>query len=575
MVELTNLHLSNFFSHKDSTLNLKELEGLVLLEGVNKSGLYGSNGSGKSSVLEGIIYALTGNTLRNVGVSDMVNRDVGKDTHSHLTLINNGVETDIYRYRKDTKHGDSIVLIEDGKDISSRLNKATQATIDTKLNIPYNVLVNTILLGEGLSSRFTQLSDPDKKALIESTLSLSYDVNTLRDAANSELKKLRLSLAEISGAISSTEAAITNMEASFENPLSQEDLDRCVQERDDLQIKIGLLRSEMEVIANKITVLTQAKKGYEHLYSDYNKAYADYNKVLESINNLNAAPTPHCSLCGQPLSSAGSKEKVLSQYNEQLLQLKQQVTDLYIELSKSPSYDVIKETLTGLHDNYTKVKSEFDATNSSYTNLVAKAADINAKIQASKVSEEQYENCRARLEELNVSKLEGSESLQDYEYIYKLFSPTGLINYILEEALHYINERMKAYTELLFDKSYSFELVKGKLVLKDSTGASYQSLSNGEKRRLDISIQLSLHDYVYNYCGIKVDTLFIDEVLDTLDSVGIENIFDVLRAKISYCGLKRVLVITHNSTLKDKFDTVITVEKGSDGFSTIINNGGN
>lgn len=575
MVELKSLHLSNFFSHKDSTLNLSDLEGLVLLEGRNLSGLYGSNGSGKSSVLEGIVYSITGNTLRNVGVSDIVNREVGKDTCADLHIINNGVEMNIARYRKDTKNGDSIVLTEDGKDISSRLNKSTQVTIDTKLNIPYKVLVNTILLGEGLSSRFTQLSDPDKKSLIESTLSLSYDVNQLREKANSEVKRFRIELAEINGSINATKDAITKMETLMENPTSEADVQECIIKRDELSEKVASLKSDLEVVADKITVLDKAKREYEIMYHEYTTTYNKYNDMAGKLNTLQTNPTPHCSLCNQPLTSKEAFDRVVDQYTSDLKNIKELMDAQYTKLSESPPYETINSKLTEFHKNYSAIKAEYDSTNIAYTNLVANAASLQAKLDHSQLNKEQYNEYRARLEDLNVSLGERSTSLSDYEYIYKLFSPTGLVNYILEEALHYINDRMKAYTEMLFDKYYVFEMVKGKLSLVDPSGSSYQSLSNGEKRRLDICIQLSLHDYVYNYCGVKIDTMFIDEVLDGLDAVGVSNIFDVLRAKMNYCGLKRILVITHNDTLKDKFDSVVTVEKGSDGFSTIINTGGN
>ena len=62
MNQFLSLHLNNFFSHRDTSLDFSEHEGLILIEGINQDGRYESNGSGKSTLLEGIIYALTGNT---------------------------------------------------------------------------------------------------------------------------------------------------------------------------------------------------------------------------------------------------------------------------------------------------------------------------------------------------------------------------------------------------------------------------------------------------------------------------------------------------------------------------------
>ena len=160
--------------------------------------------------------------------------------------------------------------------------------------------------------------------------------------------------------------------------------------------------------------------------------------------------------------------------------------------------------------------------------------------------------------------------IKKYEYFYNLFSPTGIIVDILSDAITYINTRLSTYSSVLLEKDYKIQFVKGKISLVDKKGASYQSLSNGEKRRLDIAIQFALHDYVSMYCGMHMDTVFIDEILDTLDDIGVDNIFEVLRLKLDYCNLRSIYVITHNDSLKDKFDKVITVVKDSSGDSHII-----
>jgi DNA repair exonuclease SbcCD ATPase subunit len=122
---------------------------------------------------------------------------------------------------------------------------------------------------------------------------------------------------------------------------------------------------------------------------------------------------------------------------------------------------------------------------------------------------------------------------------------------------------------MLLDRKYQMKLGSGKLSLVDDGNASYETLSNGEKRRLDLAIQFGLHDYVHTYCGLQLDTLFIDEVLDTLDAVGISNIIDILRIKLSYCNLARIFIITHNTDLKSYFDRVLLVTKDAKGFSNL------
>ena len=80
MIQLDSLVLKNFISHKDTELDLKPLQGLIMIDGSNVDGKFDSNGAGKSTVLEGILWNLTGETVRKMGVNGMVNRQAGKNT---------------------------------------------------------------------------------------------------------------------------------------------------------------------------------------------------------------------------------------------------------------------------------------------------------------------------------------------------------------------------------------------------------------------------------------------------------------------------------------------------------------
>jgi DNA repair exonuclease SbcCD ATPase subunit len=84
------------------------------------------------------------------------------------------------------------------------------------------------------------------------------------------------------------------------------------------------------------------------------------------------------------------------------------------------------------------------------------------------------------------------------------------------------------------------------------------------------SIQFSLHDYVYAHRGIGLDTLFIDEVLDTLDQVGVANIIELLNLKMKYCRLDRLFIVTHNQELARYFDGKLVVEKDIRGLTKVV-----
>lgn len=572
MINVQQLELHNFLSHVSTAIDLSCHKGLVLIEGKTSDGHYSSNGAGKSSILEGIVYALTGDTLRGVSVNDVVNRNSKKNTRVSLSFNKGSSRYSVDRYRKDDKFGDSIFLHRDGEDISKRVNKETQKSLEDILGISYKVLVSTMLLGEGLSSRFTQLSDPEKKSLIESTLNLNYDLAKIRESANEELKRLSREIAMLEGEIkvleSYEETDITFLEDSIKDNESCIDIyektaAHLKEECDTLSVEVDSIHPKLKLIMGAINQYdTQAQK-----YTELMQSNAHYQAERDAVSK---GETPICSMCRQTLQSAESKQAVIQSYQDKINENLTMMSQIEEELNKLPDINSLRSKYDSLSSAYSQKSTEYREKLQEYNGYQVKIADAKKDIEITNSiisnSAENHKQLESKLSEHKTLSVEKDK----YDYFYKLFSPTGIIVNILSDAIEYINTRLATYSEILLEKDYRINFLKGKISLVDSKGSNYQSLSNGEKRRLDIAIQFSLHDYVSMYCGVKMDTLFVDEILDTLDDIGVDNIFDVLRLKLEYCGLHSIYVITHNNSLKSKFDQVITVSKNADGNSKII-----
>lgn len=577
MLELTEIHLKNFLSHTDTHIRLKDHKGLVLISGVNKSGLYDSNGSGKSTILEGILYSLTGDTLRGLKANDVVNRNAKKDTCTSLYFSTTEGSYKVERYRKDSLEGDNLKVWNIGGDvmgnISKRLNKDTQSMLDNIIDIPYDVLVNTIFLGEGLSSRFTQLSDPAKKSLIESTLNLSYDLSKSKDSASSKLKELKLLKSNLEGQQSMIESLLSlNIETVQEDLITESTELRDLQElKESLNNTRSKLEIEISALSPRLDLLRTSISQYESLDLQLRTLDTSVATLVTELTSVEKSEIPHCTLCKQKLSTQESIESLRESYKQKISEGMEQMRVWQSQLDALPNIEVMKSKLAQSIEDYNTKNSEYQSILSQITETVRLITTAESSIKNKEDLLNNHESHKNTLRDISTQLANLDEEIFIYEYLYKLFSPTGLVTVILEEAVSYINERIKAYTDILLDKTYQIELNKGKLSLVDSKGSTYQSLSNGEKRRLDIAIQFSLHDYTHIYCGIGTNLLFIDEVLDTLDATGVNNIIEVLNLKRSYCNLDSIYVITHNNELKSYFDEVITVVKDASGNSHIEN----
>lgn len=570
MIQLKKLILDNFLSHSHTEIEMDDLQGLIMIDGHNVDGKYDSNGAGKSTVLEAIVYNITGQTLRKMGVNAMVNRSVGKNTKTHSQMTYRGKTIEIERYRKHDQFGDALVLTEDTKDISKRLNKETQDEIDSMLGVSYNVLTNTIFLGEGLSSKFTQLSDGDKKSLIESTLNLAYDFGASRNEANDKLKSIRNDLATAKGRITSLQGVLADLDKTSLG-VKVADLTSQIQANEsllvDAQSNLSQSQVEYQTWNNEKLKLTRETSQVQQLRSQE-------QSVLSTVSQLKglwstAGQGGQCPVCKQSTTDPESMKHAQDHYMQQLQEQGTLLQGIKTQITSLRSLEDIATHVTQADQELSRAYSAFQTASTEVSRITGDISRMRSELSSSQDLLNNADKYEAEVSRLNEYVEELLKEEKIYVYWYEAFSPKGLLVKVLEEAVQYLNDRLSIYTDMLLERQYSMKLDKGKLTLTDPDDASYETLSNGEKRRLDLAIQFALHDYVHTYCGIQMDTLFIDEVLDTLDAIGISNIIDLLRVKLSYCGLARIFVITHNQDLKSYFDRVLLVTKDKKGFSTL------
>ena len=568
MIELKSITLKNFLSHKDTYIDLTTYSGLSMIEGRTEDGHYSSNGSGKSTIFEGVYYALTGKTIRGLTADAVVNSVAKHDTVVSLKFHTNESSYEVVRTRKHSKLP-ALALYKDQQDISCRTPTQTQSRIDELVGIAPDILSGVMILGEGMSSRFTSLSDPSKKSLLESTMILSHSIDELRDTAKSRLDTILLDKRSTQGSISSDESLLQyyeGMEVSDEGTIGA--LLESVTSR--IELLEGSYDSSMEESKNlskKLSVLKEAHSNILGLKSQLSRVSSSMQAIDAKIADLESQESPVCPTCGQHLQTL---EKVVSTLSAERHDIHQQLVALNSQLERFPPEETVVNKLEEIQSQSDKVERSLKEIRQTISDRMSEKINYEYKIKAFHERGEVVSRLTSELQVLNEKMTSLSKDEEVLTYLVKtVFSSTGVISDILRDVVDYIDQRLQVYNDLLQDKVFHITFSKGKIVL-ESESLSYQSLSSGEKKRLDISIQFALHDYVYTHCGIGFDTIFIDEILDSLDSVGVSNIIEVLNLKKSYCSLSRIFVITHNESLKDYFDSVLSIRKDSDGYTYII-----
>ncbi len=173
---------------------------------------------------------------------------------------------------------------------------------------------------------------------------------------------------------------------------------------------------------------------------------------------------------------------------------------------------------------------------------------------------------------LQTNKKDLDDKIENLKFWVESFGNSGIKSYLLDSVTPFLNNKTNEYLSKLAGSTMRIEfstqtrLANGELrdkfeiqLLNQVGGNSYESNSEGEKRRIDLAISLALQDLIRSRSNSKLNILLYDEIFDSLDSVGCENAIQLLtdiQGKVD-----SIFVITHNDILKSYFDKYLQVVK--------------
>lgn len=182
-VSFDEITFKNFLRYGETSIKLSGLEGLILIEGENLDDPSSvSNGSGKSSIFEGLRWALYGSTLRGLAGDEVVNSEVGVDCVVEVSFRVEGQPYKVSRYRKHKKFKNQVMLAMwrgeglggEWEDIRAKSDKDTSELISKLIGADERVFDSIVFLGYGFNTSFAGLTDKEQKQVLENILGISY-----------------------------------------------------------------------------------------------------------------------------------------------------------------------------------------------------------------------------------------------------------------------------------------------------------------------------------------------------------------------------------------------------------------
>lgn len=507
-MKIEKIHIQNFYSFKNVSLDFQNYRGLTVIKGKNND-TGGSNGSGKSALVEALYFGLTGKTIRKSTEDSLVNNQAKKKCLVRLELVHNGEQVVITRQKKPTK----LEFVVGEKNRTKDTVGATQAEINSFLNINYKVLLASMFFGQANDISFLDSNADDKRNIIRTFLDLDNlfhmrdKIKTYKSTFYQGAKEKDAIIVENNKNIKSLDGKIAKVEkakkaySSYDESilcLSLTDILDSEKEHSKYSLKISALGREREVLRKKLARLVALRAGDTCPACGQGLVLADPAHVRKEIDETSTLVLQHTK-DKERLEKKLKLPPISSREFSRVLEYKDLCRD-------ETNYEEMKEELSQSISEARKVRDE---------------------------NKTWYEIMR---------------------FWEKAFSEQGVIKYVIRNILNYFNEKCNFYLSYLTNSKYSIEFSE-ELVEKIETRNSivqYISLSGGEKRKINLAVMLGLKDLLLLTDKSHVDLLFFDEVAENIDEEGIEGLHQLLQ---EIKKTKTIFIITHNKHLKTLLDS--------------------
>ena len=585
-IKIKNLTVRNFMSVGNQTQAIDFDKGqltLVLGENLDLGGddSGARNGTGKTTIINGLSYAIYGTALTNIKRDNLINKINGKGMLCTVTFEKDGVEYHIERGRKPNLLRFSINGQEQeltDLDESQGDSRETQKAIEEMIGMSHDMFKHLVALNT-YTEPFLALKAADQRNIIEQLLGitlLSEKAEALKEqlritkdnitTENTRIETLKASNERIGASIEALERKQRMWDDTTEKAL--EDLRRGIDVLADIDIEAEIANHRLLVTFNqKRKDIDDLKKAILRAESDQAREEKTITKLKEEIEDLKAHK---CYACGQDLHDEKheevlvGKEKALQeaslQYlttNGQLIELTGALADLG-ELGDCPKviYDNLEQAL---NHKATLAGLEKD--------IEVKESELNPYI-------EQIEELRnTALQDIDWESVNELTRIKDHqEFLYKLLTnkDSFVRKRIIDQNLAFLNQRLTYYLDKIgLPHLVEFQNDLTVIITQLGQDLDFDNLSRGERNRLILSMSWAFRD-VWENLYHSINLLFIDELVDSgMDSSGVESSIAVLK-RMTRERDKNVFLISHRDDLTSRVNHVLKVVK-ENGFTSYSN----
>ena len=549
---------------------------LVLGENLDLGGDGSRNGTGKTTIINALSYALYGQALTNIKKDNLINKTNGKSMLVSLDFSINGRDYRVERGRKPNVLKFYVNNEEQAaEDNAQGDSRETQDAIEHVLGMTHDMFRHVLALNT-YTEPFLSLKANDQRAIIEQLLGI-----TLLSERAERIKELNRdtkdAISQEEMRIRAVQEANKRIEEQIESLKKRQTLWLAKQREDcksledaiaalehiDIEAEIQAHR-DLEAYHAKKKSIDEANRWIKQIDQDNAKLIRDQEKLQKDITALQEH---RCHACGQELHDS-KQDEILADKQKTLqeiaLQLVTNETQRIEHLNEIDDLGELGTAPTVFYDTLEMALNHKNSVDGLRRDLAARQSDTDP------YGEQITDMQNQALQVVEYDTLNELTRLQEHQdFLLKLLTnkDSFIRKKIIEQNLSYLNNRLTHYLDriglphqVVFQNDLTVEITE---LGRD---LDFDNLSRGERNRLILSMSWAFRD-VWESLYHPINVLFIDELVDSgMDTQGVENSLALLK-KMSRERHKSIWLVSHRDELAGRVENILRVVK-ENGFTS-------
>ena len=538
--------------------------------------IVGTNGAGKSTILDALTFSLFGKAFRKINKPQLLNTTNEKDCCVEVEFsigniswkVIRGIKPNIFKiYRNGEELNQDAAALDQQKWLEQNV-----------LKMNYKSFTQIVILGSSTFVPFMQLSAANRREVIEDLLdikifsSMNTVIKSKISALKDEVKTLTLKKESLSDKVDMQTRFIDKLETQGKENIAEK-----TEKVSELNRLIDLYNKEVSLANEKVQERLTDQEKVTGAPEKLRKLSGLKGKISQKASTLRKehkffTENTVCPTCTQSIeedfriNKINDAQNVANELQSGLKELDEAINE---EQERERQFLALSKEISKLQNDISQDNVRISGCQRQIRSLESEVQELTEQLANRNTEHEKLETFKDNLTTTFGELASRKDTINYYDFSYSLLKDGGVKTKIIKKYLPLINQQVNRYLQMMdfyinFTLDEEFNETVQSPIHEDF---SYSSFSEGEKMRIDLALLFTWREVARMKNSVNTNLLIMDEVFDSsLDGFGTDEFLKIIRFVIKDAN---VFVISHKESLFDKFENLIKFEKHK-GFSRIV-----